>query len=471
MNESTEKPSLLSYFSFIHEPRIEFSSFLTTQASCIALIMIQCSLPPFPSPPHHLRFQVGSSLTLILLSAHRSPSPHSLPHPSSKPPSPSPTLSPPHSTSPLDHLATAASTALSSLPLPSSTSRPSPPTPSSLPSSSLPTQQLLNPLPTLSTSDQQSLSLASKMKEQQRLEIARRNGTSGKGVLMGGGLEGALGKLKAASTGRGGDTGDGERGERERGREKGERERGESELAKRRGMGGDLKVSTIPAISHLSPSISQQQPKTAPATRVSFDPPNGSPNTAPLRREREWDDEEEVNISKKSRFSNRGGGQHWPSVMTPTAGYERLGLSHNSHSHPPPQLQQRGVVHHRSTSSLNAQRSPLPQHYSPAHTNQAYIYNSTSYPPSGSASNSPYTPSSSSSQPPPPPQSQQRFFPAPSPSPPAPPPQQQERESSKAGFLNLFSTFYDSLSDSRVLSGTLQGQIGRAEVLLRTLQG
>ncbi|GAA6034659.1 hypothetical protein JCM8097_001103 [Rhodosporidiobolus ruineniae] len=41
---------------------------------------------------------------------------------------------------------------------------------------------------------------------------------------------------------------------------------------------------------------------------------------------------------------------------------------------------------------------------------------------------------------------------------------------SKQAFLSLFSTFYDSLSDSRVLTSTLEGQISRASALLHTLQ-
>ncbi|GAA5897905.1 hypothetical protein JCM6882_005109 [Rhodosporidiobolus microsporus] len=42
--------------------------------------------------------------------------------------------------------------------------------------------------------------------------------------------------------------------------------------------------------------------------------------------------------------------------------------------------------------------------------------------------------------------------------------------SSKTAFLSLFSTFYDSLSDSRVLSSSLETQIARASQLLHTLQ-
>ncbi|GAA5830102.1 hypothetical protein JCM11251_006879 [Rhodosporidiobolus azoricus] len=42
--------------------------------------------------------------------------------------------------------------------------------------------------------------------------------------------------------------------------------------------------------------------------------------------------------------------------------------------------------------------------------------------------------------------------------------------SSKTAFLSLFSTFYDSLSDSRVLSSSLETQISRASQLLHTLQ-
>ncbi|KAL8279267.1 hypothetical protein RQP46_008304 [Phenoliferia psychrophenolica] len=41
--------------------------------------------------------------------------------------------------------------------------------------------------------------------------------------------------------------------------------------------------------------------------------------------------------------------------------------------------------------------------------------------------------------------------------------------SSKAAFLSLFSTFYDSLSDSRVLAHTLEDQIRRSSSLLHTL--
>ncbi|KAK4703530.1 hypothetical protein P7C70_g2686, partial [Phenoliferia sp. Uapishka_3] len=52
--------------------------------------------------------------------------------------------------------------------------------------------------------------------------------------------------------------------------------------------------------------------------------------------------------------------------------------------------------------------------------------------------------------------------------------QQQQQQgnpqnSSKAAFLSLFSTFYDSLSDSRVLAQTLEDQIRRSSSLLHTL--
>ncbi|GAA6024839.1 hypothetical protein JCM10207_000632 [Rhodosporidiobolus poonsookiae] len=42
--------------------------------------------------------------------------------------------------------------------------------------------------------------------------------------------------------------------------------------------------------------------------------------------------------------------------------------------------------------------------------------------------------------------------------------------SSKQAFLSLFSTFYDSLSDSRILTSSLEGHISRAAQLLNTLQ-
>jgi hypothetical protein len=40
----------------------------------------------------------------------------------------------------------------------------------------------------------------------------------------------------------------------------------------------------------------------------------------------------------------------------------------------------------------------------------------------------------------------------------------------KAAFLSLFSTFYDSLTDSRVLTRTLEDQIRRGDVLIRDLE-
>jgi hypothetical protein len=40
----------------------------------------------------------------------------------------------------------------------------------------------------------------------------------------------------------------------------------------------------------------------------------------------------------------------------------------------------------------------------------------------------------------------------------------------KAAFLSLFETFYDSLADSRVLSGNLDDQLRRSAALLSTLQ-
>lgn len=48
--------------------------------------------------------------------------------------------------------------------------------------------------------------------------------------------------------------------------------------------------------------------------------------------------------------------------------------------------------------------------------------------------------------------------------------QQQNYSNSKSTFLSLFSTFYDSLSDSRVLTNTLEDQIRRSSNLLNTLQ-
>lgn len=49
-----------------------------------------------------------------------------------------------------------------------------------------------------------------------------------------------------------------------------------------------------------------------------------------------------------------------------------------------------------------------------------------------------------------------------------PPPTPQS--ASKSAFLSLFSTFFDSLQDSKVLTSTLEGQISRAGTLLTTLQ-
>jgi hypothetical protein len=45
-----------------------------------------------------------------------------------------------------------------------------------------------------------------------------------------------------------------------------------------------------------------------------------------------------------------------------------------------------------------------------------------------------------------------------------------ERQASKAAFLGLFDTFYDSLADSRVLQVNLEEQIRRSAALLGTLQ-
>ena len=45
-----------------------------------------------------------------------------------------------------------------------------------------------------------------------------------------------------------------------------------------------------------------------------------------------------------------------------------------------------------------------------------------------------------------------------------------DRQASKAAFLSLFDTFYDSLADSRVLQVNLEDQIRRSAALLGTLQ-
>lgn len=50
------------------------------------------------------------------------------------------------------------------------------------------------------------------------------------------------------------------------------------------------------------------------------------------------------------------------------------------------------------------------------------------------------------------------------------PPPPEFAPGSKQSFLSLFSTFYDSLADSRLLSSTLDGQVQRAGALLQTLQ-
>ncbi|TNY22042.1 hypothetical protein DMC30DRAFT_415486 [Rhodotorula diobovata] len=68
--------------------------------------------------------------------------------------------------------------------------------------------------------------------------------------------------------------------------------------------------------------------------------------------------------------------------------------------------------------------------------------------------------------PPPPPPPQQSSTGATSPRSGGPP---QEHARTQA-FLSLFSTFYDSLSDSRVLTASLDAQLGRAAQLLTTLQ-
>ncbi|GAA5930454.1 uncharacterized protein JCM15063_004809 [Sporobolomyces koalae] len=61
-------------------------------------------------------------------------------------------------------------------------------------------------------------------------------------------------------------------------------------------------------------------------------------------------------------------------------------------------------------------------------------------------------------------------MPPPSPAHPAPAQSPDSHSSSKHAFLSLFSTFFDSLQDSKVLTTTLEHQIARSSSLLSTLQ-
>ncbi|GAA5870724.1 hypothetical protein JCM8547_005039 [Rhodosporidiobolus lusitaniae] len=114
------------------------------------------------------------------------------------------------------------------------------------------------------------------------------------------------------------------------------------------------------------------------------------------------------------------------------------GHSHHPHphAHSHPHHDPRTAPGPRSSPSFAPQTAPLPpsypsHHHPPPHT----------APLASSSSSAPRDPSSSSSS-----------------------------SSSKQAFLSLFSTFYDSLSDSRVLTSNLEGQIHRAAALLQTLQ-
>lgn len=100
----------------------------------------------------------------------------------------------------------------------------------------------------------------------------------------------------------------------------------------------------------------------------------------------------------------------------------------------------------------------------------------TAYPPRGSLRPSPPPPRAAAGMPPVSPHNTAQIFYGPPPGCPPPqspathgPPMQAPPPSSKAAFLDLFSNFYDSLGDSRVLSRTLDDQLRRSATLLQTL--
>lgn len=384
-------------------------------------------------------------------------SPHSRPNSSGGPATSSTLAPPPINTSnkrartgnnALDSLADAASQAISSSgSFSTSTGRVSP-------SASSPLVMGFQPA---DLQQQEQVKATLLLRQQQMQEIERRKPASasqgGSGIA---GLNQALGKLK---------------NEREKSSEEaasGVSSAGGSGLAKRRGDVAREKVKNLTVVTGHGGEASQGALKTAPA------------NVATMP-------------SVLMGVSSASGGQHRDGGRGPQTAHPQQQSYHNSRppatAYPtfrepgPPRDLPPSQVRRRPSESGPSSAYPPPS--ASAHgtlPNGTYKMHQLHPAPSGSSSAAPrdqyvtYT----SSNPPPrrsPPSAHPSHYPGGPLSPlprvtatsPVPPSAPGSASSSKQAFLSLFSTFYDSLSDSRVLSRTLDDQLRRSSALLHTL--
>ncbi|GAA6059896.1 hypothetical protein JCM10212_005279 [Sporobolomyces blumeae] len=177
-------------------------------------------------------------------------------------------------------------------------------------------------------------------------------------------------------------------------------------------------------------------------------------------------------------YSHQTGALHPPSAsdrnllnpphsasFAPSPQSHPLSLSHSSGGvplNPGPRLPPLNLVHPRS---IGPGHAPSPASSSYAHLS----HHSQSQPPSTTSPPFSYGTSSASHTTPSHP-SHSNGLPSAGPPPPSSSPSNSSVSSSKAAFLSLFSTFFDSLQDSRVLTNTLDAQIARSATLLSTLQ-
>ncbi|GAA5907239.1 uncharacterized protein JCM6883_006189 [Sporobolomyces salmoneus] len=416
---------------------------------------------------------------------------------------------------PLDSLAATATDILSS----SGSASPSPISTTSNSSSTPPTTaatsiaSLIGPPSDAQSKEHQAVFEHSRyLREQQQREIEKRRIASGGGQNSNqppvGSVQAALGKLKPNNDQRPRNP------ERER---EGEERGAETGLAKRRGH----RPPAVSTNSFPPPSNSVVAVTSARSYEEAMrSAPPGIPSVlvgSPV--EATWaarnakgggggaSSTSNPNAQRQSTSTSGGGGGNPSSSSStypqaPNHSNSRSSFSIPSASHP------RGHSHQPPSSHLTSAHQPRdrPQHHSanlnaPSHSNppnlspttphHSYpLHQSTSYdrnqqgsgtrlpplnlmhlrtggPNSSSSSSHPY-PSHPHSHSQPPLQS------APIPSPP-PPPQSQshshsQQSASKSAFLSLFSTFFDSLQDSQILTSTLSHQISRSQSLLATLQ-
>lgn len=313
------------------------------------------------------------------------------------------------------------------------------------------------------------------MREQQMREIERRRGvhssgvssapgSSGGGGGSGGaggngvaGLNNALGKLRAG---------------KEKAAAQSQSPRGEGEkegtLGKRRGGDAREKTRNLTVVTGYGGEAAQGAMRSAPAN-VNVSQPHVAardrvgggappPQTAyPTYREQPRDAPPPSSLSRRRPSASGPSTSHqqqpYPSVTQPytpssTSAAPSNGQRHPHSRYPPHQLPA------QPQQPNGRERSPPPpgtahQYAFPAQ----YLYPSTSANSTGGGGplsplpRQPPTASTSVHSPP-----------------------NSASASSKTAFLSLFSTFYDSLSDSRILSRTLESQIHKSTALLTTLQ-